>query len=185
MKASLVPLLARLREQGKAPDASWLTDGTKKFDVEKQSALCREIALALGFDLEKGRLDVSVHPFTGGAHPTDVRMTTRFKEHDVMEGLTGAIHETGHALYEQGRNLLYDGLPVNVSAGMAIHESQSLLWERQVGLSLPFARYLLPKLRDAFPDLIPADKGAEDLYEACNVIKEPSKIRVEADEVSL
>ena len=64
----------------------------------KQAALCREIALAMGFDLEKGRLDVSVHPFTGGAHPTDVRMTTRFKRGDVTEGITGAIHETGHAL---------------------------------------------------------------------------------------
>ena len=183
VKASLVPLLARIRENGTTPNATWITDGTKTYDLGKQADLCREIAIALGFDLQKGRLDVSVHPFTGGAHPTDVRMTTRFKEHDVMEGLTGAIHETGHALYEQGRNLSFDGLPVNSSAGMAIHESQSLLWERQVALSLPFAGYLLPKLRDTFPD-IPDDKTPEDLYQACNIIKEPSKIRVEADEVS-
>lgn len=104
----------------------------------------------MGFEFDKGRLDVSVHPFTGGSHPTNVRMTTRFKENDLMEGLTGAIHETGHALYGQGRNLEYDGLPVNSAAGMAIHESQSLLWERMVALSLPFATYLLPKLREDF-----------------------------------
>jgi carboxypeptidase Taq len=109
--------------------------------------------------------------------------TTRFKD-DITEGLTGAIHETGHALYEQGRNLEYDGLPVSAAAGMAIHESQSLLWERQVALSLPFSRYLLPKLKEAFPDVISADKTPEDLYAALNQIKVPSKIRVEADEVT-
>lgn len=140
--------------------------------------------MALGFDLEKGRLDVSVHPFTGGAHPTDVRMTTRFKPNEFKEGLTGAIHETGHALYEQGRNPQYDGLPVSQAAGMAVHESQSLLWERMVGLSQPFAAYLLPKLKAAFPGVLPDDKTPEDLYAALNVVKERSMIRVEADEVT-
>lgn len=66
----------------------------------------------MGFNLDNGRLDVSVHPFTGGAHPTDVRMTTRFKGHDMMEGITGAIHETGHALYEQGDNRMDWCMPV-------------------------------------------------------------------------
>ena len=136
VKAGLIPFLADLKARGAAPAASWLKGD---YDTAVQAELCQEIAVALGFDLEKGRLDVSVHPFTGGAHPTDVRMTTRFKKEDVTEGLTGAIHETGHALYEQGRNLEYDGLPVNSAAGMAIHESQSLLWERMVALSLPFA----------------------------------------------
>lgn len=70
----------------------------------------------------------------GGSHPTDVRMTTRFKDGDLTEGLTGAIHETGHALYEQGRNLgkEWEGLPVNSALSMGIHESQSLFWERMV-----------------------------------------------------
>lgn len=181
VKSGLVPLLAELREKGTAPDSTWLKGD---FDTDKQAALCKEIAEALGFDTENGRLDVSVHPFTGGAHPTDVRMTTRFKATDIMEGLTGAIHETGHALYEQGRNLEYDGLPVSSAAGMAIHESQSLLWERMVGLSRPFAEYLLPKLRSTFPNAIPADKGPDDLYAAVNVIREQSLIRVEADEVT-
>jgi carboxypeptidase Taq len=108
----------------------------KTFDVENQAKLCREIALDLGFDIQKGRLDVSVHPFTGGAGPTDVRMTTRFKADDITEGLTGAIHETGHALYEQGRNLSeeWEGLCVNEAMSMGVHESQSLLWERMVAL---------------------------------------------------
>lgn len=180
VKAGLIPFLADVKARGSAPDSAWLKG---EYDTVVQAELCQEIAVALGFDLEKGRLDVSVHPFTGGAHPTDVRMTTRFKKDDVTEGLTGAIHETGHALYEQGRNLEYDGLPVNSAAGMAIHESQSLLWERMVALSLPFAEYLLPKLRAAFPQF-PADRSAKDLYEAINVIRDPSFIRVEADEVT-
>lgn len=116
VKAGLVPLLARVRAHGTAPDDAWLNGGP--FDREAQAALCRQLSLDLGFDLDSGRLDVSVHPFTGGAHPTDVRMTTRFKDDQLLDGIAGTIHETGHALYEQGRNLDYDGLPVNeVRAG--------------------------------------------------------------------
>ncbi|KAL6771475.1 hypothetical protein ACKKBG_A26530 [Auxenochlorella protothecoides x Auxenochlorella symbiontica] len=180
VKAGLVPLLADLRARGTPPDTAWLKG---EFDTDAQAALCREIALTLGFDLEKGRLDVSVHPFTGGAHPTDVRMTTRFKKDSLLEGLTGTVHETGHALYEQGRNLEYDGLPVNEAAGMGVHESQSLLWERMVGLGRPFAAYLLPKIKAAFPQL-PQDRTAEDLYRAVNEVLPRSLIRVEADEVT-
>lgn len=181
VKKGLIPFLSELNATGRAPDNTWLNGD---FEIAKQEALCKEIAVAMGFDLNKGRLDVSVHPFTGGAHPTDVRMTTRFKKNDVTEGLTGAIHETGHALYEQGRNLDYDGLPVNSAAGMAIHESQSLLWERMVALSLPFSAYLLPKLHAAFPNSFPSSKTPEDLYNALNVVKKESLIRVESDEVT-
>jgi len=181
VRDGLVPLLKKIRDQGVKPDTSWLQGD---FDTAKQAELCNNVSVALGFNLEKGRLDVSVHPFTGGAHPTDVRMTTRFKQNDFMEGLTGAIHETGHALYEQGRNLEFDGLPVNSAAGMVIHESQSLLWERMVGLSRPFAKYLLPKLHASFPDALPKKKTSEDLYVAMNAVKDISMIRVEADEVT-
>jgi carboxypeptidase Taq len=180
VKAGLVPLLADLRARGKAPSDAWLKGD---YDTKKQAELCHKIAVALGFSLDSGRLDVSVHPFTGGAHPTDVRMTTRFKQEDLTEGITGAIHETGHALYEQGRNLEYDGLPVNQALGMGVHESQSLLWERMVGLSRPFAAYLLPLMREYFPQL-PKEQTPEDLYAALNIIKEPSMIRVESDEVT-
>lgn len=121
VKAGLVPLLARVRAHGAAPDDAWLNGGP--FDREAQAALCRQLSLDLGFDLDSGRLDVSVHPFTGGAHPTDVRMTTRFKDDQLLDGIAGTMHETGHALYEQGRNLNYDGLPVNeVGAGGVVTE---------------------------------------------------------------
>eukprot|EP00878_Enallax_costatus_P001574 GHUV01001725.1.p1 GENE.GHUV01001725.1~~GHUV01001725.1.p1 ORF type:complete len:544 (+),score=156.71 GHUV01001725.1:74-1705(+) len=181
VRKGLVPLIAELRSKGTPPNDEWLK-GT--FDIDKQAALCKEVALELGFNTDTGRLDVSVHPFTGGAHPTDVRMTTRFKEHDLTEGLTGAIHETGHALYEQGRNLDKDweGLPVNSALSMGIHESQSLFWERMVALSKPFAAWLLPRIMQHFPDF--PERSASDFFEALNVIKSPSLIRVEADEVT-
>ena len=76
--------------------------GSPQWNVENQKKLCLEIASAIGFDFEKGRLDVSVHPFTGGSHPTDVRITTRYSEDNWLEGIAGTIHEVGHALYEQG-----------------------------------------------------------------------------------
>ena len=191
VRDGLVPLIAELQSKGTPPDATWLKN---TYDVTKQASLCREIALDIGFDINKGRLDVSVHPFTGGSHPTDVRMTTRFKENDITEGLTGAIHETGHSLYEQSRNLddEWRDLPVNAAMSMGVHESQSLLWERMVALSRPFQSYLLPKLQATFPD-IPSlhtqkEQGdritAEHLYKAINKIRQPSIIRVEADEVT-
>jgi carboxypeptidase Taq len=182
VRAGLVPLITELKAKGTPPDAAWLE---RDYDVDTQAKLCRQIALDLGFDIEMGRLDVSVHPFTGGTHPTDVRMTTRFKKGDITEGLTGAIHETGHALYEQGRNLdpEWKDLPVNLALSMGVHESQSLLWERMVGLSQPFQHYLLPKLREFFPDF-PAQATPEMLYAAQNTIREPSLIRVEADELT-
>ena len=130
-------------------------------------------------------MDVSVHPFTGGSHPSDVRMTTRFKLNDISEGLTGAIHETGHSLYEQGRNLNedYRDLPISEALSMGAHESQSLLWERMVALSLPFQSYLLGKLTESFPDQF-KDVTPEELYESLNTIKDRSVIRVESDEVT-
>jgi len=183
VRDGLVPLLADVRTRGTPPDDSWLKGD---FDVDKQAALCKEIAVEMGFNLTHGRLDVSIHPFTGGAGPTDVRMTTRFKANDLMEGLTGAIHETGHALYEQARPAgENDGMPVSEALSMGVHESQSLLWERCVALSRPFAAYLLPKLQAAFPDA-PGLQGktADDLYRAMNAVSLRSLIRVEADELN-
>ncbi|EFJ40298.1 hypothetical protein VOLCADRAFT_108221 [Volvox carteri f. nagariensis] len=119
----------------------------------------------------------------GGEYDTEKQAELCKKKDNVVEGLTGAIHETGHALYEQGRNLEYDGLPVNSALSMGVHESQSLLWERMVGLSRPFAAYLLPMLQERFPESF-GSVTAEQLYESENVIQEPSLIRVEADEVT-
>jgi len=186
-------VLAKKKASGRSIEnpPQW-AGGRTTFDVDAQAKLCDEVAVDLGFDLNKGRLDVSVHPFTGGACPADVRMTTRFKEGDLLEGLTGATHETGHALYEQNRNERFAGLPVSSARSLGSHESQSLFWERHVGLSRSFARYLLGKIRKHFPSLSeseksgenPSDAEVESLYRSLNEVKDPSFVRVEADELS-
>ena len=148
LKAGILPLIAEIKT-GTRPDDSWLQGN---WEVKQQSLVCNEVVKALGFDAKMGRLDVSVHPFTCGVHPTDVRMTTRFKANDLMEGITGAVHECGHAMYEQGRNPAYDGLPISAALSLGVHESQSLLWERMVALSPAFCRFLMPKIQAEFPE---------------------------------
>ena len=156
---------------------------TGAFDTDKQAALSKEVALAMGFDESRGRLDVSAHPFTGGAGPEDTRMTTRYKADDLSEGLTGTIHETGHALYEQARPAKYAGQPVSSAHSMGIHESQSLLWERMVALGPEFAKFLLPKLGEQFGGQFEG-VTPEQLHASFNIVKKPSLIRVESDELT-
>lgn len=149
--------------------------------IPAQEALCRRVATALGYDFAAGRLDRSAHPFTIALHPGDVRITTRYREDDVLDALGSTIHETGHALYEQG---LPDapGLPRGEAASTGIHESQSRLWENQVGRSLPFQRWLAPLLREAGGPAF-AGVGPDELFASWNRV-EPSLIRVEADETT-
>ena len=148
--------------------------------VTRQAEMCKEIAAAIGFDFTRGRMDVSVHPFTGGSHPTDVRITTRYSE-NWIEGVAGTIHECGHAMYEQGRSKEHRDLPVSEALGMAAHESQSLLWERMVGQSLAFWEWAAPIVHKYFPHT--ASCTPQDFYRAVNIVK-PSLIRVDADEVT-
>ncbi|KDD74470.1 carboxypeptidase Taq (M32) metallopeptidase [Helicosporidium sp. ATCC 50920] len=170
--------------RGSASPSSALSSSPAAFPPERQEALSRRVAGAMGFDLERGRLDVSAHPFTMGVHPSDVRMTTRYRANTAQDSLLGTVHETGHALYEQGLRVDQEGLPAGQAAGMAVHESQSLLWERCVALGKPFARYLAPLLRDAFPDRA-GNVEPEDVYRAMNALAFPiSLIRVDADELS-
>ena len=151
--------------------------------VEKQAELSKRVAADLGFDFTKGRFDVSTHPFTGGACPTDVRITTRYSDGNWLEGFAGTVHEVGHALYEQGRSgdAVGDGLPVSKALSMGTHESQSLLWERMVLQSKAFWEYAAPLFHEAFPHT--KEASPEDFYRAINRVQ-PGLIRVEADELS-
>eukprot|EP00928_Gymnodinium_smaydae_P062914 TRINITY_DN46644_c0_g1_i1.p1 TRINITY_DN46644_c0_g1~~TRINITY_DN46644_c0_g1_i1.p1 ORF type:complete len:314 (-),score=46.81 TRINITY_DN46644_c0_g1_i1:152-994(-) len=133
----------------------------------------------MGFDIERGRLDVSVHPFTLASSPADVRITSRFREDEWYQGLAGTMHEAGHAIYEQ--NLGSSGLSIDSFLSMGTHESQSLFWERHVGLSRPFWEYAAPLLREEFGGDF--THGAEDLYGAVNLVSR-GLIRVEADELT-
>jgi carboxypeptidase Taq len=149
--------------------------------VQNQQKLGLQIMKSLGFDFSKGRLDTSVHPFSGGV-PDDVRITTRYNEKNWAESLMGVIHETGHALYEQGLPLNWRGQPVGSARGMVLHESQSLLMEMQVCRSREFFTYLAPMISKTY-----GVKGnqwtAKSLsYNAIRVA--PSFIRVDADELT-
>lgn len=103
----------------------------------------------LGFDFNGGRLDVSAHPFCGGV-PEDVRITTRYDEGELLSALFGVIHETGHARYEQNLPRAWAGQPVALARSTAIHESQSLFFEMQLGRSDAFLKHLLPAVHARF-----------------------------------
>ncbi len=136
----------------------------------------------LGFDLEAGRQDISEHPFTTNFSAKDVRITTRIDEDDFANMTWSCIHETGHALYEQGLPDEEYGLPSGEFASLSIHESQSRLWENCVGRSRLFWNHYLPVLKNYFPDQL-SDVNVDQFVGAINKV-EPSLIRTEADELS-
>ena len=150
--------------------------------VAAQEALARRLMGALGFDFERGRLDTSLHPFCGGS-VGDVRITTRYDEADILSGLMGVLHETGHALYEAGLPEDWRYQPAGQAAGMALHESQSLLIEMQACRSRPFMRFLAPLMREQLGDGAADGADAESLHRRA-IHVEPGYIRVDADEVT-
>jgi len=157
------------------------------FPVDAQRALGAELMRTVGFDFDRGRLDVSLHPFCGGA-TDDVRLTTRYDEADFDEAdfagaLMGVLHETGHALYEQNRPKAWRGQPVGEARGMVLHESQSLLVEMQACRSRAFLGWLAPRLRDAFGGGDGPGWDADDLHRVATTV-ERGFIRVDADEAT-
>lgn len=153
----------------------------KGFPIAEQEKFLREVVTAIGFNFDKGRLDTAVHPFCGG-HTQDTRMTTRFHEDNPLDSLSSSMHETGHALYEQGLPDEFAGTALGTSVGMAVHESQSRLWENQVGRSRDFWKFWEPRYREAFPTQLESVES-EDLYRAINNVG-LTPIRVDADEVT-
>lgn len=150
------------------------------FPIATQRELGLEAMTLLGFDFNAGRLDVSAHPFCGGV-PEDVRITTRYDENELLSALFGVVHETGHARYEQNLPRQWLGQPVALARSTAIHESQSLFFEMQLGRSEAFLKRLLPAIIQHF--------GAQPAFEESNFIAwnqrvKPGFIRVDADEVS-
>jgi carboxypeptidase Taq len=150
------------------------------FARDRQRALCEDVMRLLGFDFDAGRLDTSTHPFSGGV-PEDVRLTTRYRDDELMQSLMGTIHETGHGRYEQNRPRDLLGQPVSLARSMAIHESQSLAFEMQLGRHPGFARRLAGLLAEHF--------GAQPAFEPANLARlltrvQRGRIRVDADEVT-
>lgn len=175
IKAALVPLIEKVL----GPDATTPSQEPLKgkFDLEKQKELCQIIVKRMGFDDANGRIDVSVHPFTMSMNPSDVRITSRFREDEWYQGLAATMHEGGHAIYEQ--NLNRASRPIDEALSMGMHESQSLFWERHIGLSKDFWEFAAPIVHEKFG----TNHSPEALYAAVNYA-EKSFIRVEADELT-
>ncbi len=169
--ADLLP--AALAHQGTPPPAP-----VGPFAPAAQEALARRLMVHAGFDFRQGRLDTAAHPFCGGG-PTDIRITTRYDEHDFLKSLMGVLHETGHGLYEGGLPVAWRGQPAGQAAGMAVHESQSLLFEMQAGRSEPFLAWLAPQVAAAFGE----DWTVARLTAHARAVV-PGAIRVDADEVT-
>ena len=152
------------------------------FGIEKQRELGLAMMGALGFDFTHGRLDVSHHPFCGGV-PTDVRMTTRYRTDDYLTSLMGVLHETGHALYEQGLPKSLSHMPVGQARGMAMHESQSLFVEQQLAHAPQFWQWAMPIVAKHLGEDALKGWDIEDVVSEVNKV-ERGYIRVDADEVT-
>ena len=124
-----------------------------------------EAASAIGFDFDRGRLDTSVHPFSVAIGPGDCRITTRFAPTNFSDGFFATLHEVGHGLYEQGLDPEHSGTPMGEPASIAVHESQSRLWENSVGRGRAFWKFLFPRARKAFPHAL-GDVSLDDFYAA-------------------
>ncbi|WP_155300218.1 carboxypeptidase M32 [Deinococcus kurensis] len=187
LRAHHVPLLRAIGQRPE-PRSDFLT---RAYPVAEQRAFSLGLAQAFGYDLSRGRLDESAHPFEISFTRQDVRITTRYQESFLPGALFGTLHETGHALYEQGvapeltRTALASdllGLYAVGGASFGTHESQSRLWENRVGRAQAFWTRHYPALRAHFPEQL-ADVTADEFYRAVNRVH-PTLIRVEADELT-
>jgi carboxypeptidase Taq len=174
----LTGLLQRIRRA--APPESAFLD--REYPVEDQVRFNWELMEGLGFDTRRGRLDTSAHPFTTSLGFNDIRITTRYAPNQVLSGIFSTIHESGHAFYEMGFAPELREICLAEGASMAIHESQSRLWENVIGRSRPFWEFWFPRLKARFPGQL-SGIGPEAFYRAVNQVR-PSLIRVEADEVT-
>jgi carboxypeptidase Taq len=177
LRAWLPGLIERVRaRQAREP----VIEPQGPFPVPAQRALCERVMRLLGFDFDAGRLDVSTHPFSGGV-PEDVRLTTRYREDEFLVSLMGTIHETGHGRYEQNLPREWLGQPMAEARSMAVHESQSLAFEMQLGSHPGFVGLLAPLVREHL--------GDQPAFTASNLARlvtrvRPGLIRVDADEVT-
>jgi len=152
------------------------------FPQDKQIALGEKLLAAMGYDLKKGRLDISTHPFSSSSHPSDSRVTTRIYPESPINNISVILHEGGHGLYEMGLPEEHYGSPLGEAISLGVHESQSRWWETRIGQSKAFWTYFLPIMQEMFKGKFD-NVSVDAVYKAVNKV-EPSFIRVDADEVT-
>jgi carboxypeptidase Taq len=179
LRKSSTNLLRRIEKASYRPQADIFD---QPFSVEKQKEFNRYILPVIGFDMEAGRLDETVHPFAQTVNTGDVRITTRYLVDNVRSAIFGTIHEAGHGIYEQNINPAFEGTVIQDGSSFGIHESQSRFLENMVGRSKEFWKYFYPTLQSHFPEQL-KDLSLDDFYRAINAVQ-PSMIRVEADELT-
>ncbi len=180
LRTKLVPVVDRIKESdARPPTTEKVTE--RDWSSERQKQLGETLVRQIGYDMDKGRIDTTEHPFCSG-YVGDVRITTRFNSSNPFVSLTSLLHEAGHALYEQGLDPETWGTPLSEPVGMGVHESQSRLWENMVGRSESFWSWAWPRFKETFSDQssnLTRDELLFILHES-----EPGYIRVEADEVT-
>ncbi|HEX6383153.1 MAG TPA: carboxypeptidase M32 [Anaerolineae bacterium] len=179
VKEELVPLRQAISERSSTVDDSLLH---QPFAIDKQKEFAIYIARAVGYDFDRGHLGTVVHPFATSFSRNDARITTRWYPDFLSPSLFGTLHESGHAMYEQGTLEALARTPLARGTSMGVHESQSRMIENIVGRSHGFWQAHYPRLQSLFPDQL-GQHTAEDFYRAINKVQ-PSFIRVEADELT-
>lgn len=178
LREQLVPIVQAITAQEPADDSCL----RKRAPEDRQLAFGRDVIKAYGYDFNRGRQDKTHHPFMTKFSLGDVRITTRVKEDDLTDALFSTLHEAGHALYEQGIDMKYEGTPLAGGTSAGVHESQSRMWENIVGRSRGFWEFFYPKLQETFPEQLGA-VPLDTFYRAINKVAR-SLIRTDADEVT-
>lgn len=180
LRRELVVLLDKIKGAPRKPNASIVE---RDYNVDLQRIFGESVAAAMGYSFNDGRLDITTHPFCTGIGPGDTRITTRYNPKRLNDALFGIMHEAGHGLYEMGVNKKdHFGTPMGEAVSLGIHESQSRMWENQVGRSKAFWVYFFPQAQRLFKESL-GDVTLDEFYGAINDVR-PSYIRVEADEAT-
>ena len=178
LREELVPIVKSVAACP-APEDAFLFQA---YDTKMQWDYGMQVLRDIGYDFARGRQDISTHPFSTSFSITDVRITTRMDKRALPTAFFSTLHEAGHALYEQGIDLNLEGTLLADGTSLGIHESQSRLWENQVGRSRPFWRHYYPTLQECFPRQLGSVR-LDTFYRGINKVA-PSLIRVESDEVT-
>ncbi|MBK9055884.1 MAG: carboxypeptidase M32 [Chloroflexi bacterium] len=178
LRQALVPLVTTITSQEPTDDSCL----HEHYPEKDQQAFGEKVIRDYGYDFQRGRQDKTHHPFATKFGWGDVRITTRFKENDLGDGLFSTLHESGHAMYEQGVRPELEGGSLDGGTSSGVHESQSRLWENLVGRSLPFWEHYYPQLQATFPTQL-NNVSLDTFYRAINKVQR-SLIRTDADEVT-